>query len=69
MVADAGADRVEPGDVAGVSARLARRHAAWAREGTTAAPRPGWLDGHTREALAGRLARMLDTLVKGHGRP
>jgi glycosyltransferase involved in cell wall biosynthesis len=69
LVADAGADRVEPGDAAGVTETLRRRYQAWQREGPAVARRPAWIDHHTREALAGRLAGMLDTLVKGHGRP
>jgi hypothetical protein len=68
MVADADAVRVEPGYVPGVAQAIMRRYAAWLREGTVAAPRPAWLAGHTREALATRLAALLNTLVKGPGR-
>ena len=67
MASDAGAERVDPDDHVGVALGLERRFAAWARNGTTGGTRPAWLAGHTRAALATRLAGLLDTLVKGPG--
>ncbi|MFI5370072.1 MAG: glycosyltransferase [Candidatus Eisenbacteria bacterium] len=69
MVVAAGGERVDPGDSDALASALARRHALWTRGAPAPASRPGWLAGHTREALATRLAALLDTLERGHRRP
>lgn len=63
LVCDAGAVRVDPGDRPGLAAAIERLYLAW-REGRAAGTaRPGWLAGHTRACLTGRLAGLLDGLV------
>jgi glycosyltransferase involved in cell wall biosynthesis len=68
MTADAGGERIDPGDGVAITRSLERRFGAWMRDGTPVGTRPAWLEGHTRAALATRLSRLLDTLVKGQGR-
>jgi glycosyltransferase involved in cell wall biosynthesis len=68
MVSDAGGERIDPDDGAGVARSLQRRVGAWTRDGAPPGTRPAWLADHTRVALAARLGHLLDTLVKGPGR-
>jgi glycosyltransferase involved in cell wall biosynthesis len=63
LAADAGAERVAPGDRAGIAAALERRWEAWSRGERPGSARPAWLVGHTRAGLAGRLATELDALA------
>jgi hypothetical protein len=69
LLRDADAERLDPFDAGAVADALARRYAVWRRSGTATLPRPAWLAEHTRARLAARLADVLDTVVKGHGRP
>jgi glycosyltransferase involved in cell wall biosynthesis len=63
LVTRAGGEVVWSGDREGLTAAIERHYAGW-REGLpNVARRPEWLDEHTRERLAGALARRLDTLV------
>ena len=68
MAVDAGGERVDPDDRGAIARSLERRVSAWKRNGTPDGARPAWLAGHTRAALATRLGRLLDTLVRGQGR-
>ena len=63
LLADAGGDRVAPGDRAGLLAVLQRHYAHWKVRGRAADHTPAWLAGHTRAHLAGCLAVELDALV------
>jgi glycosyltransferase involved in cell wall biosynthesis len=65
LAVDAGAERVSPGDRAGIAAALERRWAGWMRGERPEASRPTWLDDHARPRLAARLAGLLDTLAEG----
>jgi len=70
LVARAGGELVTPGDRAALAASLERRYMAWKAGEAPPAARPAWLDEHTRERLAARLAGVLDELVSGEaGRP
>jgi len=63
LAARGGAEVVTPGAPEVLAAALERRFDAWARDGRTPDARPGWLDAHTRAALAGRLAGLLDATL------
>jgi len=63
MVASAGGDVVHARDRAGLGAVIERHYLAWHENAARARPRPEWVDQHTRERLAAKLAGVLDRLV------
>lgn len=66
LVRMAGGEVVPPGDRGPLAEAIERRYLAW-KEGQRPRPeRPAWLADHTRAALAARLARLLDTMARGH---
>ena len=65
LVRRAGGEVVPPGERAPMTDAIERRYLAW-KDGERARPaRPAWLDEHTRERLAARLAGLLDGLPRG----
>jgi glycosyltransferase involved in cell wall biosynthesis len=61
----AGATLLVPGDREGLAVEIERRYLDWRQGGGAPAPgRPAWLEEHTRERLAGRLAALLDGLIE-----
>ena len=69
LVSSAGGEIVAPGDRSGLAASLERRYIAWKAGEARTAARPAWLDEHTRERLAARLAQVLDELAFGEAGP
>lgn len=65
LVRRAGGTVLPPGDRAALARELETRYMAWRAGGRVPAERPGWLDGHARPNLAGRLAGLLDGLTGG----
>jgi len=63
LAARGGAELVAPGAPDALAAALERRFDAWAARGRTPDARPAWLDAHSRGALAGRLAGLLDSMT------
>jgi glycosyltransferase involved in cell wall biosynthesis len=66
LVRDAGARCVPPGDRAALAAEIEGLYLAWREGRDGGAPpmiRPAWLEEHTRERLAARLAGLLDGLA------
>jgi len=72
LVRRAGGAVIPPGDRAALATEIERRYAAW-RAGdpgvAAPAPRPAWLEEHTRARLAARLAGLLDELVAAPAAP
>lgn len=64
LVARAGGTVVDPDDRAAITRAILERYDTWTREGAPPRVRPEWLDAFARPALAGRLASVLDDLVK-----
>jgi glycosyltransferase involved in cell wall biosynthesis len=64
LVREAGGTLVRPGDRAALADEIERRYAAWREGERPASRRPAWLEEHTRERLAARLAGVLDGLVR-----
>ena len=64
MVRSAGGDVTPPGDRAAAAAWIERHYQAWKDGVRSTLARPKWLAEHRREALAGRLAALLDGLVR-----
>ena len=64
LVRLAGGEVVPPGDRAPLTDAIERRYLAWKDGHRGRAPRPAWLDEHTRAALAARLAGLLDGLPR-----
>ena len=64
LLRGAGAVVVAPGDRATLSAELERRYRDWRERGPEPSRVPGWLEEHTRERLAGRLAQVLDAVAE-----
>jgi len=63
LVRSAGGTVIDPGDRAAAATWIERGYDAW-KDGTAVAPaRPAWLEEHRREALASRLAGVLDALA------
>jgi hypothetical protein len=56
---------IAPGDGRALEAELMRRLARWRTAGRAPDLVPDWLGAHTREHLAGLLARALDAVVTG----
>jgi glycosyltransferase involved in cell wall biosynthesis len=52
-----------PGERASLVAAIEECYLAWKRSGRAPDARPSWLEEHTRERLAGRLAEVLDRLA------
>ena len=67
LVRRAGGEVVAPGDLAGLTATLARHYAQWQERGRAPSSRPDWLEEHTRARLTARLAEQLDTRVRARG--
>jgi len=65
LVRRAGGEVVPPGDRAPMTDAIERRYLAWKDGRRARAPRPAWLEEHTRASLAARLARLLDGLPRG----
>jgi glycosyltransferase involved in cell wall biosynthesis len=65
LVRRAGGAVVAPGSAATLATALAEWLARWRAGGRTPDQVAGWLGGHTREHLAGALARALDGVVAG----
>ena len=65
LVRLAGGEVVPPGDRAPTTDAIERRYLAWKDGRRARAPRPAWLEEHTRAALAARLAGLLDRLPRG----
>jgi glycosyltransferase involved in cell wall biosynthesis len=65
LVRRGGGAVVLPGSAATLASALAERLARWRAGGRTPDQVAGWLGGHTREHLAGALARALDGVVAG----
>jgi glycosyltransferase involved in cell wall biosynthesis len=65
LVRRAGGEVIAPGSTAVLERELGARLARWRAAGRTPDRVPGWLGEHTREHLAGELARALDGLVNG----
>jgi glycosyltransferase involved in cell wall biosynthesis len=63
LVARAGGTVVPTGDRAALAREIERHYAAWREGSPFRQARPGWLDGHRRSALAGRLAGLLDRVA------
>ncbi|HKQ57961.1 MAG TPA: hypothetical protein VJY35_08840, partial [Candidatus Eisenbacteria bacterium] len=64
LVRKAGGEVVPPGRRGPLADAIERRYLAWKEGAPARAPRPAWLDEHTRERLSGRLASQLDALVE-----
>jgi glycosyltransferase involved in cell wall biosynthesis len=60
LVVRAGGEVVRPDDRVALTGAIGRRYDAWRATGRVPTTRPTWLEDHTRERLAGRLARLLD---------
>ena len=63
LVGRAGGTLLPPGDRETLAAEIERRYLAWKEGARPGAPRPGWLEEHTRSRLAARLAAALDDLA------
>jgi hypothetical protein len=64
LVRRAGGTIVDPDDRPAITTALAKHYEAWLENGRAPDVRPEWLSGFTREALTGRLASELDSLVQ-----
>jgi len=72
LVRESGGRCVPPGRRAPLADAIEQSYLAWkdgARADAGAAARPAWLEEHTRERLAARLASELDALVTAEARP
>ena len=65
LVRRAGGAVIAPGSTEALERELAARLARWRARGRTPDATPDWLGGHTREHLAGALARALDGVAAG----
>jgi hypothetical protein len=65
LVRRAGGTVIAPASPAVLERELSRRLAQWRAGGRAPDAVPGWLGEHTREHLAGALARALDSVVHG----
>jgi len=65
LVRRAGGEVIAPGAADALERELAARLARWRADGRTPDEVPDWLAGHTREHLAGELARALEGVVTG----
>ena len=65
LVERAGGARLAPGDTAALASELHVRYRRWLAGERAPDRRPDWLAAHTREHLAGELARALDGLGGG----
>jgi glycosyltransferase involved in cell wall biosynthesis len=65
LVRRAGGAVIAPGATEALERELAARLARWRARGRAPDAVPDWLGGHTREHLAGALARALDILTAG----
>jgi len=65
LVRRAGGAVIAPGSAAALERELAARLVRWRAAGRAPDAVPDWLGGHTREHLAGALARALDRLTAG----
>jgi glycosyltransferase involved in cell wall biosynthesis len=63
LVREAGGAVVTPNDRAALAQELQKRYMAWKEHGRAPDTRPAWLEEHTRERLAARLAGWLDELA------
>jgi glycosyltransferase involved in cell wall biosynthesis len=66
LVSRGGGTVVDPDDRAAIARAIGERYDAWKDGARTPDARPAWLDAFARPALAGRLASVLDDLVKSH---
>jgi len=64
-----GAVRLDPGDRVALAGEIERHVDRWLAGGREPGRVPDWLTSHTRGALAGRLAGVLDTLVAARATP
>jgi glycosyltransferase involved in cell wall biosynthesis len=65
LVRRAGGEVVPSGRREPLSEAIERRYLAWKEGGPAPSARPEWLDEHSRERLAGRLAGLLDGIAGG----